>query len=226
MVCWRCDSSTKQSKMRNIGIQRTRPRRAADLHREPEGVRPWRPPAYGSAHVPGRAGRPGPGPGSRVHRPRARAGASLTFGRGGPACGRPLKLVVGPREAPVKLEYLIAGSPDCPLLRLYDFTPAEASQLHEAVAALASGASERIELHRLPFVELLGGCRLTLACRSWDQAVVHEGRFAEFVCGFTPSTWEQVVDLIEPFAIGTVGFQWLAGAPGEAMLLLSTSGDW
>ncbi len=126
----------------------------------------------------------------------------------------------------MKLEIVSAGSPDCPLLRLYDFTAAEANQLHEAVAALASGASEWIELDRLPFVEPLGGCRLTLARRSWDQAVKRKGGSADFECGFTPGTWGQMADLIEPFAAGTTGFQWLAGSPGEAPLLLSACGGW
>jgi hypothetical protein len=126
----------------------------------------------------------------------------------------------------MKLEYLSAGSRDCPLLRLYDFTAAEANQLHKAIAALASGASERIELDRLPFVEPLGGCRLTLACRSSDQAVRREGGSTDFECGFTLGTWGQVADLIEPFAACTTGFQWLAGSPGEASLLLSARGVW
>ncbi len=126
----------------------------------------------------------------------------------------------------MKLEYLRTDSPDCPLLRLYDFSASEASRLHEVIAALASGASERIELDRLAFVEPLGGCRLTLACLPWDQAVKRVGESAGFECGFTAGKWGQVADLIEPFAAGTSGFQWLAGAPGEAPLLLSACGDW
>jgi hypothetical protein len=129
-------------------------------------------------------------------------------------------------EAEVKLEYLGTGSPDCPLLRLYDFTAAEARQLHEAIVAPVSGASGRIELDRLPFVEPLGGCRLTLACRTWDQAVQCRGELVDFECGFTPGTWGQVADLIGPFAAGTTGFQWLARSPGEASLLLSVIGVW
>jgi hypothetical protein len=126
----------------------------------------------------------------------------------------------------MKLEYLATGLPDCPLLRLYGFTPAEASQLQVAIVGLASGAAERIQVDRLPFVTPVGACRLALVGRSWDQAVWRVGVPAEFECGFTPGTWDRMAVLVEPFAVGTIGFQWLAGVPGEASLLLSTCGGW
>jgi hypothetical protein len=62
----------------------------------------------------------------------------------------------------MKLEYLADGSPDCPLIRIYEFDHAEAGQFLAAVAALASGTANRVEVHMLPFVESLGSCRLAL----------------------------------------------------------------
>lgn len=126
----------------------------------------------------------------------------------------------------MKLEYLTADSPDCPLIRLYDFTPGEAGPLQAAVAALASGAVERVEVHRLPFVEAVGGCRLALVSRSWVQAVVRGTGPADFECGFTGNTWDNVAGLVAPFSAGAGGFQWLARLPGEAALLLSVTGEW
>jgi hypothetical protein len=38
--------------------------------------------------------------------------------------------------------------------------------------------------------------------------------------------WDNVAGLIEPFEHSAGGFQWLAGVPGEAALLLSASGQW
>jgi hypothetical protein len=124
------------------------------------------------------------------------------------------------------LDFLADGSRDCPLLRLYGFVPAEARQLRAAVAGLAAGTSERVEVHRLPFVEAADGCRLTLIVQGWDGAVVRRGGPAEFACGFTAGTWDNVAALIEPFEQEANGFQWLAGVPGEAQLLLSVSGQW
>jgi hypothetical protein len=127
----------------------------------------------------------------------------------------------------MRLEYIADGSPDCPLIRLYDFTPAEAGELHSSVSRLACEGVERIEVHALPFVEPVDGCELTLVRTSWDQAVVRVGSTV-FECGFTGGTWENVAGLFEPFAEAQPGprFQWLADSPGEAALLLSTSGQW
>jgi hypothetical protein len=126
----------------------------------------------------------------------------------------------------MKLDYLADGSPDCPLIRLYDFTPAEAEQLRNALADLAAGNAGRVDVHRLPFVESVGGCRLTLVTQAWDGAVVRRGGPAEFECGFRPGTWDNVTGLVEPFAMGADGYQWLAGTPGEAEILLSADGRW
>lgn len=125
----------------------------------------------------------------------------------------------------MKLEYLADGAPECPLIRLYGFPAAEAAQLVAAVGGLASGSVGRVETHRLPFVEPIGGCQLTLVRRPWDRAVVQVGMSA-FECGFTAETWGNVAGLIEPFAKDADGFQWLAGAPGAAVVLLSASGGW
>jgi hypothetical protein len=125
----------------------------------------------------------------------------------------------------MKLDYLDDESLECGLFRLYDFTIDEAGRLRDAITQLASGAAERIEINRLPFVEPIGGCRLYFVRRSWDQAVVRVSP-STFECGFTAGTWENVAGLIEPFTESAAGFQWLAGSPGEAEVLLSASGQW
>jgi hypothetical protein len=125
----------------------------------------------------------------------------------------------------VKLDYLTYESPSCPIVRLYEFTRSEAEQFLSAVARLASEETERVEVHHLPFVEPVGGCQLALVRRTWDQAVVRVGP-AAFECGFAAGTWGNVASLVEPLADGARGFQWLAGSPSEAALLLSVSGQW
>jgi hypothetical protein len=125
----------------------------------------------------------------------------------------------------VRLEYLPDGSPDCPLVRLYDFTPAEAAALGAAISDLAAGRTARVAVHELPGVVAVGGCQLVLRARSWEQAVIGVGP-AAFECGFTAATWDNVAGLVEPFAAGSHGYQWLAGVPGEVSLLLSVSGQW
>jgi hypothetical protein len=93
------------------------------------------------------------------------------------------------------------------------------------MAALASEAAERVEVHRLPCVKPIGDCRLTPVRRPRDQAVVRVGPSA-FECRFTADTWDNVAGLVEPLVEGARGFQWLAEPSGEASLLLSASGEW
>jgi len=128
----------------------------------------------------------------------------------------------------MRLEYLASGSPDCPLIRLYDFQPSEAAGLLAAINTLISTAAQRVEVDRLPFVEAAGGCRLVFTRQHWDRAIVSGPSHNEFECGFTAATWDNVAGLVEPFAEGVGGFQWLAGAPGDAALLISASprGEW
>jgi len=128
----------------------------------------------------------------------------------------------------MKLDCLADGAPDCPLVRLYDFSPADSAQLLATLTALASGAVERVEVNSLPFVEPLRGCRVFFVRRPWDQAIIRGTKTNEFECGFTVETWNKLAGLVEPFAQGGDGFQWLAGVPGDVALLLtaSVSGQW
>jgi hypothetical protein len=126
----------------------------------------------------------------------------------------------------MKLDYLPSGSVDCPLIRLYDFSPVEAKQLHVAVGRLASGELDQVAVHDLPRVASVDRCRLWLCVRSWDQGVVCKSPPADFDCGFTAGTWDNTNGLIETMIRGSDGCQWLAQAPGEVALLMSTSGTW
>jgi hypothetical protein len=125
----------------------------------------------------------------------------------------------------VKLEYLPDGSPDCPLIRLYDFRPDEAGRLAAAIADLAAERAERVAVHGLSGVQMVGGYELVLRVGRRDAGMLRVGP-AAFECRFTPGTWDNVAGLVEPFAAGADGYQWLARAPGEASLLLSPSGQW
>lgn len=120
------------------------------------------------------------------------------------------------------LEYL----PDVPLIRLFEFTPAEAARFEAAVVRLAAGDVERVDVHALEGVRSVGNCRLTFVVRPWDQAVVRTAGPATFECGFTAAEWDNVAGRIEPLTRGGSGFQWLASLPGEADILISMDGQW
>ena len=136
-----------------------------------------------------------------------------------------VKPLLGNTKNQMKMEFLPDGSPDCPLIRLFEFTSDEARQLQGAVLALSLGASP-VAVHELPFVESVGNCRLTLQVEQWDQGVTRASEVREFVCRMTCGTWDDVAALMEPFVNKSVGYQWLSGTPGEANLLLSRTGEW
>ena len=125
----------------------------------------------------------------------------------------------------MKLDYLPADSPHSPLVRLYDFTLPEARQLLLAILELANGTSEES-----PSMNCRGSSPwAVVSCFSVSgagTAPVLTCEPATFECGFTMETWDNVAGLIEPFAQGSAGFQWLAQVPGEAALLLSWDGRW
>jgi hypothetical protein len=125
----------------------------------------------------------------------------------------------------MRLEFLPDGSLDYPLIRLFDFTPAEAARLGAVVLDLAVGRAQRVSVHALPGVTAVDGCELVFRTRSWNQGIVRVGPVA-FENGLTADTWDNVAFLIEPFACEGGGYQWLDGGPGEASLLLSVSGEW
>lgn len=125
----------------------------------------------------------------------------------------------------MRLEYLSDGAPECPLIRLFDFTPAEASLLGAAIARMVAGGAECVAVHEFPGVVAVGGCELVLQVQRRDQGVVQVGPM-KFECRFSPSTWDNVAGLVEPFASGAIGHQWLARTLEETLLLLSVSGTW
>lgn len=125
----------------------------------------------------------------------------------------------------MQLDFLSDDDSDCPLIRLYRFTPVEVVKLHDAVVELATRRIQEIVVHQLPFVEAIDGCQLTLCASSLDQSVMKMNT-STFECRLTSETWDNVAGLIEPFAEGAGGYQWLAGSPDHAALLMSFTGDW
>jgi len=99
----------------------------------------------------------------------------------------------------MKLEYLPDGSPDCPILRIYDFDEPAAQHLQGLFSNLAIGSVWVVALHELPGVESVAGCTLTLRVTGRDRGVIQVGDSNSFECHLRQATWEQLADLTEPF---------------------------
>lgn len=58
------------------------------------------------------------------------------------------------------MEYLHEGSPDCPLVRLFDFEPDDIARLIAVCHRLASGEIDAFALDDKAWVKSIGGCGL------------------------------------------------------------------
>ena len=126
----------------------------------------------------------------------------------------------------MKLEYLPSGSPDCPLVRLYEFDATGASRLREAIRSLGDGSLQHVPLHEEWWITSIAGCQLDLRLGPRDLGLV-ERLPSKFECVLTAQGWAEMAAMIDPFCAGktTETFAWL-NEDGEALLLLTPSGRW
>ncbi len=130
-----------------------------------------------------------------------------------------------PNDRPMKIDCLLTGSADCPLIRMYRLVPGEAARLHGAVSALASGDLGAVAVQELAEAEAEPGCHLILRSGSRDRGLVGGEAPDTYECILTPAAWDNVAGLLEPFLRGERGHQWLVTL-GEANWLLSDDGSW
>jgi len=125
----------------------------------------------------------------------------------------------------VKLEYLPKGSPECPLIRLYDFDQLQAKRLSKLVKSLAAGDRENVALHNEAWVESVGECCLRLQSGKRNQRI-RTTPSGTFECVLSAEGWKDIEGLLEPFRESkTSGFRWLT-RQGKIALLISPSGQW
>ena len=126
----------------------------------------------------------------------------------------------------MKLEYLASGSPDGPLVRLYEFDTTGAQRLREAFRSLADGSLEEMALHEEWWIKSIAGCQLKLRMGPRDLGIV-ERLPSKFECTLTVEGWSEMASMVDPFCAGesSEAAVWL-NEDGEASLLLTPSGRW
>ena len=126
---------------------------------------------------------------------------------------------------PMKLEFLSNDSPDCPLVRIFEFTPPEIGLLSSLCQRLASGELKAVSLNELPDVEPVDDVQLSFQCADKDLGLL-QPRKAAFELVLSVGGWRTVVDLMSPFDRPAWGYQWLWSQSGQPSLLLSPTGSW
>ena len=129
----------------------------------------------------------------------------------------------------MKIEYFADGAQDCPLILIYGNEPDAIKNLQNALKPLVTGTVEQIAIHELPGFVSIGNCQLFAKAQAKDSGVQQAQSGLVFVCGLRRDVWQDVIDLLEPFALiepgNHVRFQYLTQT-GKISLLVSTSRSW
>src|SRR5262245_51700855 len=113
----------------------------------------------------------------------------------------------------MKIEYIKDGTSDSPLIRIYGADPKGFSRLTYLFRSLFHCDVSHAAIQELPGFEVVGNCTLTAIIGKQDKGVQRHGSEQDFTWILTPSSWETVADLTEPFRESQdIHFhQWLAG---------------
>lgn len=125
----------------------------------------------------------------------------------------------------MKIEFLPEGSPECPLIRIFQFQPGEVEALRTACRELADGKRTEFALHEQPWVEAVGDCAFIWKAGLKDIGVRLPQDGKPFILIFSNEGWREVEDKLLPFARSSTGFNWLTDG-GDVEVLISNDGSW
>ena len=124
------------------------------------------------------------------------------------------------------LEFIPDGSQHCPLLLLYPSIPEEAEKLYQALTILVADNNAVVDVHGLPFISPVDGCRLSAQVIDEDiGAVLIERTKNHFTWQLTCQGWEWALKLLYYFTEpDSSGFQWLGpdDETGDISVILTT----
>lgn len=132
----------------------------------------------------------------------------------------------------MKIEFLDYKSEEIKLIRLYDFNLPEANQFKQIIKILlVKGA---INLDKCDFILPVDGIEFKLQVSNKDFGItrINPKNSLKFNCSLSKKTWENVLELIEPFCsddstyIGEK-YQWLINVASiDIEFLFSPTGAW
>ncbi len=127
----------------------------------------------------------------------------------------------------LELEFIPDVSVYSPLLILSPSTPEKAKKLSQALANLVADSNAVVDVHTLPFVSPVNGCRLSAQVIDEDiGAVLIENTKNHFKWQLTCQGWEWVLKLLDRFTEpDCLGQQWLGpdDETSRISVILSTS---
>ena len=98
------------------------------------------------------------------------------------------------------LEFIPEGSQFCPLLILSPSIPEEAEKLYQALTILVADNNAVVDIHGLPFISPVDGCRLSAQVIDENIGpVLIENTKNHFTWQLTCKGWEWVLELLYCF---------------------------
>lgn len=85
-----------------------------------------------------------------------------------------------------------------PVLLIYDGTPSEVADLQNAFHKLALGENDELNIHLLPGVQPVDGCRLVAQLNARNEGVESLDSASSFRWRLTESRWQDIAEMIEP----------------------------
>jgi hypothetical protein len=124
----------------------------------------------------------------------------------------------------MKLELLIDGTLERPLVRLFEYRLKEVNLLREICNKLADGQLRELALHEEPWVKRIAGCRFIWRAPSRDVGVRLPPPGEPLVLEYSDEAWREVEGKLCAVADGhSSGFNWLT-MEGEVQVLFSHDG--
>ena len=102
----------------------------------------------------------------------------------------------------MELEYIPDVGHYSPLIIMSPITPTKAEQLYKAIQDAILGSEETLDIHTLPFITPVDGCRLSAEIAEQDDgAVLIEKTKNHFTWKLTRESWEFSLRLLDPFTV-------------------------
>ena len=128
----------------------------------------------------------------------------------------------------MEIEYIPDWSHKCPLIIISPIIPTKAEQLYSAIHDVILGSGETLDIHTLPFITPVDGCRLSAQIAEQDDgAVLIEKTKNHFTWKLTRNSWEFALELLQVFIEPDCsGFQYLDDTLAVSVIISTYYRQW
>lgn len=129
----------------------------------------------------------------------------------------------------MELEYIPDVGHYSPLIIMSPIIPTKAEQLYKAIHDIILSSGGTLDIHSLPFITPVDGCRVSAQIAEQDDgAVLIEKTKNHFTWKLTRQSWEFSLALLEVFTEPdkSSGFQYLDDTLGVSVIISSYYRQW